>query len=331
MKSAFNTFTYTYEPLPDLSLEGRFDVNLHDVQTHDSVTLTGYHKQRYEMALFFSASKSFAERVNLNLMIRQDWIDGQRAPFSPYFGFDIRLIDGTDLLLKGNIARNYRQPSLNDLYWQPGGNPDLLPEKGVTSEAGLEYQLIFADNLIRTELTAYLSDIKNWIIWIPGFKGYWEPKNISRVHSTGLEYSLLLQGELHGIGYKLMGSYAYTRSINYGDPLVWGDRSYGKQLVYIPLHSGNLMVNLTYRDFFITYQYNAYSERYTTSSNDLSSRYRLYPYFMNNFAVGKDFRFRGLDLTAEMRIYNLFNESYHSILYRPMPGRNYSVVLMIKI
>jgi outer membrane cobalamin receptor len=331
MKSAFNSFTSTYEPLPDLSLEGRFDVNLHDVQTHDSASLTGYHKQRYEMALFFSASRSFMERFNLNLMIRQDWIDGRRAPFSPYLGFDFRLIDGTDLLLKGNIARNYHQPSLNDLYWQPGGNPDLLPEKGITSEAGLEYQLIFTNNLIRTELTAYVSDIKNWIIWIPGFKGYWEPKNISRVRSTGLEYSLLLQGKLHGFGYKLSGTYAYTRSINYGDPLVWGDRSYGKQLVYIPLHSGNLMVNLTYRDFFITYQYNAYGERFTTSSNDLSSRYRLYPYFMNNLAAGRDFKFRGLDLTAEMRIYNLFNESYHSILFRPMPGRNYNVVLMIKI
>ena len=38
-----------------------------------------------------------------------------------------------------------------------------------------------------------------------------------------------------------------------------------------------------------------------------------------------------LELSAEMRIYNLFNEAYHSILYRPMPGRNYHLVIMLKI
>jgi iron complex outermembrane receptor protein len=32
-----------------------------------------------------------------------------------------------------------------------------------------------------------------------------------------------------------------------------------------------------------------------------------------------------------LKVYNLFNESYHSILYRPMPGRNYHLLLTIKI
>jgi iron complex outermembrane receptor protein len=91
------------------------------------------------------------------------------------------------------------------------------------------------------------------------------------------------------------------------------------------------MVRVSFREWYVTYQYNAYSERYTTTSNDLSGRYRLSPYFMNNLTAGWSIHLKRVDVNTELRVYNLFNESYHSILHRPMPGRNYSLVLMIKI
>ena len=62
-------------------------------------------------------------------MLRQDLVDGQLVPLIPYLGFDFRLVEGVDLLLKGNVTKNYHQPTLNDLYWQPGGNPNLMPKK----------------------------------------------------------------------------------------------------------------------------------------------------------------------------------------------------------
>ena len=34
------------------------------------------------------------------------------------------------LQLKGSMAYNYRFPSMNDLYWRPGGNPEVKPEEG---------------------------------------------------------------------------------------------------------------------------------------------------------------------------------------------------------
>jgi outer membrane cobalamin receptor len=189
----------------------------------------------------------------------------------------------------------------------------------------------FSRHMIKSGITAYRTDIDNWILWIPSYKGYWEPKNIRKVLSTGIEYDLQLNGSLGKIRYKTAGSYAYTKSVNQGDSLTWGDASQGKQLVYIPLHSGNLMVNLAYSAFFVTYQFNAYSERYTTSSNDLTRRDWLYPYFMNDVAIGGEFKVSKLALSVEFKIYNLFNESYHSVLYRPMPGRNYHLMVRFKI
>ncbi len=43
------------------------------------------------------------------------------------------------------------------------------------------------------------------------------------------------------------------------------------------------------------------------------------------------FRIKKMRLSAEFKVYNLFNETYHSVLYRPMPGRNYMVVIKFNI
>jgi len=329
--SSLNSAAYSYSFSEKLSVESSLSFNFHDVASRDSVKKTGYEQRRKELSGFIAVRKNFANRVNLNLMLRQDWVDGAFVPLVPFLGFDFRVFKLVDFLVKGNIARNYHQPSLNDLYWQPGGNPELLPEAGISVELGVEYQKSINRHLLKSEITAYRSDIDNWIIWIPSYKGYWEPRNIRRVLARGVESNVSLQGKLNRISYRIAGNYAFTRSINYGDPLVWGDESYGKQLVYVPLHSGNVLLNLSYKGYSITYQHNSYSERFTTSSNDVSKRDWLYPYFMNDLILGKELQVKGVKLLAEFKVYNLFNETYHSILYRPMPGRNFMLLLKINI
>ncbi|MCD4710182.1 MAG: TonB-dependent receptor plug domain-containing protein [Bacteroidales bacterium] len=330
-QSLFNTLSYSGGTERDLSWEGNIDMNYHQVGSADSVSGAGYEGRRNELSTMFAVRKSFNERVNLNLMLRQEWVDGKRVPFIPYFGMDVKLIQGVDLVLKGNVARNYHQPTLNDLYWQPGGNPNLLPEEGFTVEGGVAHQQELSGQLLKTELSLYRSDIDNWIIWIPSYRGFWEPRNIRRVLSKGVECNIELKGYISEFRYKLSATYGYTSAVNEGDPLVWSDESYGKQLVYIPLHSGNMMVHLEWGNLFFTYQYNAFSERYTTSSNDVTRRDRLYPYYMNDISAGSSFRLKRLDLSLEVKVKNLFNEPYHSVLYRPMPGRNWQLVFKIQI
>ena len=330
-QSLYNTLDYSGGREEGLSWEAAIGMNHHRVGTTDSVSGEGYRGHRNEISGLLALRKSFSERLNLNLMLRQEWVDGERMPLIPYLGADVRLIPGRDLILKGNIARNYHLPSLNDLYWQPGGNPDLLPEEGLTVEAGIVHRQVIGKQLLKTEITVYHSRINNWILWIPSYRGFWEPRNIRRVISKGLEYNLQIQGSLWELSYRLSGTYAFTRAINEGDPLIWSDESYGKQLVYIPLHSGNLLATVSWGPFYMAYQYNAYSERFTTSSNDVTRRDRLYPYFMNDISAGGRVRLKPLDLSLELKVYNLFNESYHTILYRPMPGRNYQLVLKIQI
>lgn len=329
--SFLNSFSWKHDPDEKLSVEAKLDADHHRVDSRDTVSRIGYRQNRNEISLFGAASRTFSDRLNIHLMARLNWASGERIPIIPYLGMDYRLIEGMDLILKGNISRNYHLPSLNDLYWVPGGNPDLLPEDGFTLESGLEFQRMISGHRFNTGLTIYRSDINNWIIWIPSNKFIGDLVTIRNVLSRGMEYDLKMNGLLGPVEYNLSGTYAFTRSVNHGDPLVWGDVSHGKQLPYIPVHSGNLMVRFSYSKFYVTYQYSAYSERFTTSSNDLTRRDWLYPYFMNDLSAGIDFTIGGSNLVTECKIYNLFNETYHSILYRPMPGRNFHMVVKLKI
>ncbi len=328
-QSSLNSALFNYNISNKLSLESSIDFNYHYVVSSDSVKKTGYESQRHELSVFFAIRRNFANRLNLNLMFRQDWVDDGFVPFVPFLGFDYRIFKDANFLLKGNIAKIHHIPSLNALYWQPNGNPDLLPEEGISAELGVEYQKDIGQQVFNTEITAYRSDISSWIIWLPSYQGPWEALNVKRVLSRGVECNASLKGKINEISYHIAGNYAYTSSINYGDPLVWGDESYGKQLVYIPLHSGNAFINLTYKGFYLTYQHNSYSERFTTSSNNITRREWLYPYFMNDLYFGKTLQIKKMKLSAEFKIYNLFNETYRSVLYRPMPGRNYMLILML--
>lgn len=329
--SYFNKVSYTYNSNDDFLIDAGINADFHNVETQDTVNKTGYIQNRTEISAFLSFKKNFWNKLNFNLLARQSIFDYKFAPITPFAGFDFKPFTNQQFVFKGNVSRNYHLPSLNDLYWQPGGNPDLLPETGISYELGAEYFKILQNVQFTLEITAYKSDIKNWIIWLPSYKGYWEPNNISSVLSKGVEISSALSGNFSEFHYNFSGSYAYTSSINLGDVDIWGEDAYGKQLVYVPLHSGNFMANFTFKGFYVTYQHNSYSERYTTSTNDITKRDWLYPYFMNDLFLGKTFNFNKLQLNTSLKIYNLFNETYHSILYRPMPKRNFMVTFLVRI
>jgi iron complex outermembrane receptor protein len=312
------------------SLNFNINFNKHFVHTTDSVKKTGYEESRDEILMFLGYYHTFWDQLNIRAAIRQDYIDTEFIPFIPYLGFDFKVFPEYDFYLKANITRNYHVPTLNDLYWQPGGNPDLRPEKGITQEVGFAWKGNMNLLNVETQVTGFYSDITDWILWVPNFKGYWEPHNVQKVEVKGIEVALKAKYRIGQIHLTVNGNYAYTRSLNFGDINTWGDESYGKQLVYIPVHSGNLFVNLVYKSYKLTWQHNSFSRRFTTSSNDFSAIDNLPNYFMNQLFIGKEFLLNNIELEARLNVYNLFDEYYRSVLSRRMPGRNYMFLLMMR-
>ncbi len=288
----------------------------------------GYDVQRRDHSFSLQLSKSFNDRLSANILAREDIIGGKSTPPIPSAGIEFHPFSDKGYFLKGSLARNYHQPTLNDLYYIPGGNPLLKAEEGYMADLGTGYSATVRNVNLHVALNGYLSGINNWIIWLPTPQGYWEPYNMKRVNTGGLELNGGISGRLFSLDYHLNGNLAYTRSVNRDDPRNWADQSVGKQLPFIPERSANLVVNLSRSNYHLTWLWTYYSERYTTTSNEKISKFDvLYPYFMNNLCIGREIHLNRTKFDLELKILNLFNESYRTILQNPMPGRNYSLLI----
>ena len=284
--------------------------------------------QRQDHSAFIQLSKSFSDRLSANLLAREDLVGGIATPFIPCAGISYHPFSDMGYFLKGNLARNYHQPTLNDLYYIPGGNPLLKAEGGFTADLGGGYSAAIGNLSFHAELDGYYSGINNWIIWLPTLQGYWEPYNMKRVNTSGIEFNSGISGKYRRISYHLNGNYAYARSVNHDDPKNWADESIGKQLPYIPVNSANILVNLSCPIFHLTWIWTYYGKRFATTSNDKTSPLNvLSPYFMNNLYLGKELMLNHSKLDIELKILNLFNEEYQAVLQYPMPKRNYSLFI----
>lgn len=104
-------------------------------------------------------------------------------------------------MAKASITRNYRFPTLNDLYFLPGGNPALNNESGFTYETGLSFS-VDKDNVYTLSGSASWFDqhINDWIIWLPTSKGFYSPVNLKKYTPMAWKYRLIMQLQLikHG-------------------------------------------------------------------------------------------------------------------------------------
>ncbi len=285
--------------------------------------IVGYDQGRVEIDAAVSAKWRPAERLGLSAVLREQ-LYGTKWATVPALFADYLLSKRGNVVAKASVSRNFRFPTLNDLYFLPGGNPDLKNETGVQYEAGLSFA-VGRDAIYTLSGSAswYDQRIDDWILWLPTTKGFFSPVNIKEVHAYGVE----VRGDLsvmlaRGLKLDLDGTFSWSPSINVGEPMSPADQSVGKQLPYEPEFSGTATGRLAWRSWGLLWQFCYYSERYTMSSNDITLTGRLTPYVMNNLSLEKGFAFRRADLSLKATINNLFNEEYLSVLSRPMPRMN---------
>ncbi len=344
MLSWYNDYCLVYRFADYFSSTVSLDYDHYDISTLDSANQSGYDVSRNEYSVYGAGFVELFQKINLSLGLRKDWIPNIKTPFIYQIGIDYKPFTRKDLVVKLNFARNFHNPSLNDLYWQPGGNPDLLPEKGYTFEAGLHY-ILDRKIFLETQITPYYSDVNNWILWLPDVKGYWEPLNLKKVKSYGLEINLKMTYLYQKIKLGVQGNYAYTKSINFGEPLIEGDESEGRQLPFIPVHSANALASVSFKGFYLNYQYANYGIRHLLSSNRKglvddseyfgvdpieNPYFRLYAQHLNHLSAGKNINLRKIKTGIEFKIHNLFNEAYRNALNRMMPQRHYTIMLKVE-
>ena len=293
--------------------------------------VVGYDKGRIELSGSTSAKWQPIDRLGMSVVLREDMYGDQWAPVIPAFFIDGLVSRTGNIMLKASVSRNYRFPTLNDLYFLPGGNPDLKNEHGFTYDAGVSFNTgkagVFS---LGGSANWFDSRIEDWIIWLPTTKGFFSPRNVKKVHAYGVELKANLAVQpFKGWLLDLDGSYSWTPSINEGDKMSPADQSVGKQLPYVPKHSASFTGCLSWRTWSFLYKWCYYSERFTMSSNDYTITGHLPEYFMSNISLEKGLSFRPVDLQLKLAVNNLFNEEYLSVLSRPMPGINFEFFIGI--
>ncbi|MDF4202688.1 TonB-dependent receptor [Maribacter sp. SA7] len=251
-----------------------------------------------------------SSKIAYNVSVRQDFSSDFSSPLVFSFDGSYSLTDSYDI--KINASKNFRTPTFNDLYWQPGGNLELVPEKS--------YQLDFGNVLkigaVSMQYNGYYISTKDMIKWLPNNEGFWSPINIDDVEIYGAEakieanYSL---GKNQELGIKT--NYAYTVS---------EDKSTNEQLIYVPFHTANGSLEYRIADLNLFYQH-----LFNGSVSIVGGELKEYQVANFGATYTADILKKDLKYTIGVTINNVFNTYYENVALRPMPNRNIQTQLIL--
>ncbi|MEM8764468.1 MAG: TonB-dependent receptor [Bacteroidota bacterium] len=264
---------------------------------------------RNDIAITALLKHKVTDKLRYNVSARQDFSSDFSSPV--VFSVDGSYDFGKAYTLLLNASRNFRLPTFNDLYWQPGGNLDLRPEQSYQVDLGHQ----FTWNTFTARLNSYYITTEDMIRWLPNLTGIWSPINVDDVQIYGAEVELGFKrsfGKKQEIDFR--ANYAYTVS---------EDKATGEQLIYVPFHRGNASLAYSIGDFGTFYQH-LYNGAVRIIGSELEGFQVANAGVTYAFKTSGKFQYR-LGLTVN----NVFNTYYENIALRPMPNRNIQTQLVL--
>lgn len=319
-----NTFTASYFFPFHLAINGELHYD------HEQANVSEYGRPKMRNIISVRTYTDYYLRNNFRFHagFREDLVDKRLSAFAPEFSFNYlgRFAVQHKYTLGIIASRNFRFPTLNDLYWNPGGNPNLQQEKAWNGELQFKYGY---KRIVDVSLSNFYIYVNNWIQWVPQGT-IWMPVNFKRVFSRGFEAALHVSNATENDLPKkfvvhVNTSYTYTKATNL-DAASEFDLSKGAQLIYVPLHNVVGGLQLQYYRFYLR-SINTYTGSVYISTDN--SRY-LAGYFVSDLELGKYFLLKGIELGFSIRMNNIANTQYQAVAQKPMPGRNFEGTLRFK-
>jgi len=292
---------------------------------NNAMSQTYHSHSRLTEGLFMNDTFNASPSVLYTVILRQDVVNSLLSPFTFTLALVKEIIPGA-VSFRAAAGKNYRNPSLNDLYWFPGGNPNLQTEKSWSGDMGLYLKKRVHNVVFSGNISPFCSYIDNWILWLPANAGYFEAQNLKKVFSYGLETDASVDVKKGKFTWHNKASYSLTYAINQ-EAVGPNDESVGKQLIYIPQQVFNISSSFIIKSYEAGLNYSINGTRYTTSDN---TSY-LPPYNLFGVYAVKSFHPLGYAIVLKGRVDNLFNEAYQAVAYRPMPGRYYELILTFNL
>jgi len=271
--------------------------------------LTEAQRSLFGMSLLYKHELS--SKFIYEITIRQDINGNFNNPFLFSLGTQYSLT--RHLELNWALSKNYRIPTLNDLFWQTGGNPNLIPEESYQTELGLA----FAKNNFNLSMTGFYNDISYLIRWLPNATGIWQPENTDDVRAYGLESAISFQKELFNTHqFNINAMYSYTIS---------EDGSTGNQLIYVPYHIFRINTSYSIKSWSAGFYYQFNDEVFTRTNNNPNET--IDKYMLLDAQLSWNIPYIK-DTSLSLRALNLFDLAYEVVENRPMPGRSFSIHLI---
>ncbi|MBY0067188.1 MULTISPECIES: TonB-dependent receptor plug domain-containing protein [Empedobacter] len=252
------------------------------------------------------AKHKLSDVLEYEASIRQDFSDTYQNPFIYSLGFNFRPIHSYQL--RGNVSKNFRNPTYNDLFWKTGGNPDLKSESAYQFELGND----FINKNLNIQTNIFYNKLSDMIQWIPSSQNtsYWVPVNINKAETYGFE----MIGSYKWNAFSFNTTYAYTKT---------KDKFKNKELMYSPNHKWTASAQYTYKRLSAFVQ-NIYTSKVFTDSEEERT---LDGFWLTN--LGLNFTISPL-YSVSMSVNNVFNQEYQTQENRWQPGTNYNIQIQIK-
>ncbi len=260
----------------------------------------------------------FNSRLKLNTALRAETFNTGAKPITGNLSVDYKLFEA--LRLQMNSAKIYRQPSLNELYWWPGGDVNLKAEEGYTFEGNVKYASQKKAWYFESNLSAFSRLIDNWILWTPGAGGIAHATNVQQVWSRGTETSWKIHYRYKQLKMGMQLNSAYILSTVERTSQSQSD-VIGKQLIYSPRYQINGVFFLQFRQLSAYYIHQYVGYRFISSDN----AQWLNPYHVANLKLSVAIQKKRNNAQVFLGCNNLFNQNYAVMAMRPMPYRNYEI------
>jgi outer membrane cobalamin receptor len=147
-------------------------------------TSSGKHKYSVR-AGYMEHLWTIKDGINVNFGGRIDNYSNFGTKTNPSAG--IRYDFNDKVSVRGAVARSFRAPTFNDLYWPDEGwtkgNPLLKPEKGQSHEAGVDLRLF---KPLSSSVTVFRNEFSDLINWSEE-ASVWTPKNVNKARIDGIE------------------------------------------------------------------------------------------------------------------------------------------------
>jgi outer membrane cobalamin receptor len=276
-------------------------------------------------ALYGSVTHSPGKGFRMGLQARTEHISQYGADLMPAAYISVNKGQENRHLLKVMVMKNRQVPGLNDLFWIPGGNPDLEPEEGVSGELSLESRLLNTQSsTVKHRVVLYHQSVQRKIAWLPDSTTIWTARNVGHVTMSGVEAHIDIS--ISGRGYTALWTLkaGYARAVRRPDDV----GMQALQLIYVPQWTASSLLRVITPHATVALETAVNGKRFTNVANTTW----MPPYsisgirIMSREAVSVPFVVR-----AFVSVNNLFDEKYQMMAWYPMPGRTFRFGLSLRM